>query len=234
MPNFVAIFPLRFLNKASQEEKDAAKKSQNFTEQLRTMFTTQFAAQQQTLGFLIDKIKPFLEGGGIGLTPEEKAAYAAQRSESLSTQFDNLERNLREQAGTVNGGLPSGALGANLARLMAARAVGEAGGQQELNLADAALKRQNFFNAAGVLNGAINLQSPNALLSGSIAQGAESFKEVQSAFQPFNWGSLLSGIAGAALSFIPGMQGIGALAGGLTSKGLGLGAGSDTPNILNP
>lgn len=231
------------LCKASAEEKAAARASQQFTEELRRMFQQQFAKQQATLDYLEGQIKPLLESPS-GFFAGEEAALRTAATENVSRQYQDAMRGFQNRAFILGGReLPSGAMLQGLGEIEGARAADEAGAQNTITLEGAQRKLANFWNAANVLSGIGSLQSPNALLSGAVSQGAESFKEVQQAFKPSGLlGKILGGIAGGIASvFLPGVGGallgklgLGAAAAGAGTAGAASSAGSMFAPAWNP
>lgn len=216
------------LMKASQEEKDAARSSQAFTDTLRSMFQEQFKYQRGIMDTILAKVTPLFQNPQ-GFAPDALAAMRTNASEGITANYDAAQRNFQDRAFVLGGReLPSGALLAGQGAIDLGRARDEAAAQRQITLANEQQKQANFWNAANILNGQVANASPNNLLSGSIQQGQQSAAQLYQAFHPFFWDTfgqtfakaLGQGAAGAASMLAGG--GAGALLPGITS---GQGAG---------
>jgi hypothetical protein len=185
--------------------KAAAKESQAFTRELRNLFRQQFSHQQEILGFLEKHLMPMLEDPQ-GFFPGEEAALRTSASERTSLEFDSALRSAQERSFMLGGReLPSGALGAEVAALEGLRAVSESEGQRGIDLAEAQLRRSNFFNAAQLLSGGAAMLDPSNLGQLAVMQGDSAFKQLK-ATSGSMWGKILGAVAGGVAStFLPGV-----------------------------
>lgn len=223
---------IHIAHKASQQQKDMAMSQASFYEQLKVLFNQQFAQQQQTLNFLMSKIQPILDNP-TGYFEGEEAALRTQASDTIAQNYQNAARNWQQRAFQLGGReLPGGALLQGLEALALGQASEESGAQNQITLQGAQRRLQNFWNAASALGGVAQMQSPNALLQGSIQQGENAYREVSEAFKPSGiWQKVLAGVlTGIGTTFLPGLGTwlggslFGAGGGGGAAAGAGAGA----------
>lgn len=200
-----------------RQKRQEALDQSRFASFLRNMFQTQFANQQETLNFLLDKLKPLAE---TGFFEGEEAALRTGASEQVSREFTSAQQNLQRQAFRLGGRqLPSGAQIGLTGQLELARARASADAQRDITLRGSELRRQSLFQSAGLLSGVAGLQSPNAILGGGIQQGQGAFQSLGTFDFSSGFGKILSGaLGGLAGAFTGGLStaigGLGQQAGG--------------------
>lgn len=217
-------------NKVSNEQRQAALASANFTNTLRSLFQQQFNTQQATLKTLQDNFQKYVTNPQ-GFSDTALTGMRTQASDTLAQQFNAAKQQFQNRAFILGGRqLPSGALLGGENALDIAHAGAESQTQQAITMANEQQKLANMFQSASILGNVAGLQSPNGLMQGAIQNGQISDKEIAAAFPASSWlGNLLGGVAGGLVGLIPGVGPMLApLASGAVS-GLAGGSGSSSP-----
>jgi hypothetical protein len=164
-------------SQATQEQQQVTLQSSQqelaFQQQLMTLFQQQFSNQQNVLNFLQGTIKPEIAQAqaGEGYSPEALAAMRTTATDTTSSQFQNAQAALNQElktSGSAN--VPSGVTVGADAALLAQEAQTQAGGQNQITIANATQAQNNFWNSINALNG-VSAQI-NPLGYGSEASGA--------------------------------------------------------------
>lgn len=195
---------------------EASKNQLQFQSQLMSLFQQQFANQKGVLDFLQGTLKPEIvrAQAGEGFSPQALAAMRTTATDTTASEFQNAQAALNQVLKTSgSSNVPSGVtVGANQ-EFLTAEARTQAGGQNQITLANAGQAQNNFWNAINALNG-VSAQI-NPLGYGSEASGAGGTVANLSSSQS----SLQNAITSANSSSFFGQLG-GAFAGAL-GKGLG-------------
>jgi len=182
--------------------KDQEKSQANFTNTLRSAFSTQFGKFGGTLDFLNSKLTAMIEHP-TGYSPEALATMRTQATEGTATSYSQAEQ-ARHAAEAARGGsqLPSG-VNAQLeaANANAGAATNEAS-QQQITLGNEQLKEDNYNRAIAALSGVAQTENP-AGLAANATGSAEAVGQLGTAYKNSQSSQLLSalgGIAGGAAS----------------------------------
>jgi hypothetical protein len=152
---------------------EASQQQEQFQSTLTGLFQQQFANQKGVLDFLQGTLKPEIAQAqaGQGFSPEALAAMRTTATDTTASQFQNAQSALNQElktSGSAN--VPSGVtVGADSA-LLEREAETQAGGQNQITLANAGQAQNNFWNSINALNG-VSAQI-NPLGYGSAASGA--------------------------------------------------------------
>lgn len=198
--------------KASSAEKQAATSNQNFTDQLRTMFGNEYGTGSATENYLSNQLKGMVANGqaGYGFTPGELNAMNEQNDQGSAQGAQNAQQALQRQETQSGTGVPTGANLQEQATIDSQAAQARSQGALALQAENGQLARQNVTQGLAGLAGVGSTQmgSANALESGAISNGANSFNEVAQATQPSNfWGNLGTGLLSGAGMAVAGPAG---------------------------
>jgi hypothetical protein len=216
---------------ASSSEKNIGnEQTQNF-QTLQNEAGQVFGQSSQIFNQLNSAFSPILAAGPgqPGYTPAELSNLQSQAVTQGGIATRNAEQAAGERSAAQGGGtavLPSGAtLGMN-ANIAEAGAANTANSLAQINLNNAALGRQNWTQAAGVLAGAPSVYGEaNSFNSGATGSGQAAFGSANTINQQNQaWQGQLMGILGDATQL-----GAGALKGGFGSGG-GNNSGESTGN----
>lgn len=195
-----------FLNKASQEQKDAANQNKQFTTDLMNHFNTEFGQSQNIQGALNAKLQSIMNQGmaGKGYLNGEEAALRSDATEQNAQANQQAEQATaaRQAARSEGGALTSGAVAAQDANRSNQLAAEEAAAQRGITERNAQLARQNVSEGAAGLGNLAGTEASQAdsLAGTASSNAANSYQEVTQAFQPSGfWGAL----GGGLLSMIP-------------------------------
>lgn len=202
------------LMKASQEQKDAATQNQQFTDQLRQQFNTEFATSQQTQTQFLNQINGILAkaNAGQGFTDAELAGLNTNNTEQNAGATSNAQAavdrmNLQQGGGSS---LPSGAQDQLRAQVAATGAANQAAGARQIAINNAQQAQSNMQFGTTALGNLAGQEANQAtsLQNGAITNGANSYNEVTQAFQPSNFfGNLAQGIIGGVGTAVAGPLG---------------------------
>lgn len=196
----------------------ANKKQQAIGQSQTDLFKTMAAQGQQVFGNsstvfndLLNSYAPIVAAGPNqeGFSAPEKAALDSQAITNTGNDYRNASTAVKESESAVGGGnvaLPGGArIGTDLS--IADSAAAQTSGElNEINQADYATGRQNFFTAASGLAGSTNVFNPATSLEGATvnAGSAAANTENEIASQDNSWMSAVAGglgkIAGSAVT----------------------------------
>jgi hypothetical protein len=193
--------------KVSDAEKQAQQQSAQEATYLQSMMKTQFAEQQ---GLLNNVLLPQLQQMATnpqGFGAKALSAMQSQLINTVGTQLSSQEKSVQSQFATQNmAGLSSGVQAAIQANLAQGAAGQEAGGLQNLSIANAQLQnQQQQFGLTG-LGQATSLlgAAPQSAGLGISANNAAFGQASQMAQQGSIWQNLLGGVLGAGLNFATG------------------------------
>jgi len=211
---FVAIYtgPI-WLNKASDQEKQAADQNQAFTTDLQNQYKQEFGNAQQIQGSLNQQLQNVMNQGmaGHGYLNGEEAALRSDATERNAQQQIQGQQAANQQiaARSEGGALTSGAVAQGVQQNAANAAAQNSAAQRGITEQNAMLARQNVaqgMSGLGQLGGQMG-----SLATGTggnaVQNGSNSFNEVTQAHQPSNfWGNLAGGLVGGAVNaFAPGV-----------------------------
>ena len=200
---------------ASAQQTDIANSQQNFTNQLMSNYSQQFASQNAILGTLQNSLNPIVNAGPnqFGFSKAETNNLNSQALQGTGQQYANASKALGQQQAAQGGGnsyLPTGAqaqqqagLAANAANQSSSQLMGiqQAGYQQGYN---------QYQSAVGQLGGVAGMYNPTgyageANTSGSdAANTANQVAQLNNEASPWN---LVGGILGGAASAFAGRFG---------------------------
>lgn len=210
---FLAINPLDFYNKASDEQKDAATQNQEFTTQLENQFRTEFNQSQGIQGVLNKQLQDIVNQAraGHGFLNGEEAALrtdATERSAQADQQAEQAAA-VKQAARSEGGAITSGAAAQGDAERTAIEAAQNAAAQRGITEENAQLARDNLARGTAGLERLSGQEGSEADSLAGVASNnaANSYNEVTQAFQPSNfWGNLASGLVGGAVNAVaPGL-----------------------------
>jgi hypothetical protein len=216
------------LNKASQEQKDAATASTNLSNTISSNMNSTFANSQQIQGTLNSQLNNITNAGmaGKGFLGNQETALrsASKQNEAQSNVSAEQALNQRNAGGEQGGAASSGAVAAGNERLASTAAAGDAANQLAITNQNANLARENVstgLNGLNALSGQITGQT-DALTGAANTSAGQSYSEETAAHQPSTfWSGLGTSVLGMGLNAIA--PGVGTLAsgvlGGLTRKG---------------
>lgn len=213
---------MRLVNKASQQEKDAANASTNLSNQISNNMNTSFANSQQIQGGLNTQLQRLTNAGlaGQGFMPGEEAALRASSKQDAAQQNVTAEQAMNQRLATSPE--TSGSVAANSERLATAAAGQDAANQLGITAKNADLARENVNNGLNGLGSLSGTETNQATGLGNTAVGASenSFKNETTAYQPSTfWSGLGTSILGMGLNAVA--PGVGSLASGLFKGGNG-------------
>lgn len=211
---------------ASQQQKDEAAASQQFTQQVQQDYAQQFKNQNAILGAINSSLNPILQAGinQYGFTPAEEKTLTSQALQGTGQQYAGAKRALSEEQAAAGGGnvfLPSGVTSQQQQQL-ASSAANQASNQLlGIKQQGYELGRQNYLTALSGLSGAAGLYNPlgyagqtTAASQNAFGQATTNYKEDQAA-SPWN---IIGGLAGGALNAFTG--GLGGVLGTAAGKGI--------------
>lgn len=203
------------LCKGDDTAKQAEKNQMVFDQQLMTIFQAQYATQKSQLDYLNNKMRPIIDNGGTGYTPQQLAAMRTSVTDSNSKQFQNAQDALNNQLVQSGGGSKLSSVAGNKveadAALLSASAAQQAQGQEAVTAQDAQLKQVNYWNAINALNGVASQTNPLGYASAATS-GTNAVANASQAVTAANQSQILGALGGIA-------GGVGSALGGGFSKG---------------
>lgn len=168
-------------------------------------YTQNFGNQQAILSSLTKALSPILEAGPsqMGFSAAEEAALRSGAINATAAQTRNAQVIAASSAGG-NTGVTTGGQKQLQAAIAAEAGQGLSRQENEINLENARLGRQNFFNAEAGLAGVAGLQNPIGYAGASNAAGGQAFNEATKIQEMENQaeagiGGAVGGLAGMAL-----------------------------------
>lgn len=215
-----------FLNKASQEQKDAANQNKQFTTDLMNHFNTEFGQSQNIQGALNAKLQSIMNQGmaGKGYLNGEEAALRSDATEQNAQANQQAEQATaaRQAARSEGGTLTSGAVAAEDANRANQLAAEESAAQRGITERNAQLARQNVSEGAAGLGNLAGTEASQAdsLAGTASSNAANSYQEVTQAYQPSNfWTNLAAGVVGGIGNIVA--PGVGSMLSNGLSKAFG-------------
>lgn len=196
--------------KVDQTAKDAEKAQASFTGTLQQAFKTQFAKQQGVLDFLRGKLEPGITNPQ-GFDQATKTALNSNAIENNAVAFQNATKSEQAQAAAHGDAtsLPSG-VQEQIQGQIAGQAAGQkAGALGEIQLQDAQLKQQNYWNSVNALNGVSAQVNPLGYAGDANAGAGETANlsnAVSSSQQVGFWNNLGNSFAGSLGSSLGGVK----------------------------
>lgn len=215
----------------SSQEQSIANNSQSFASQLQNNYGTLFSQQQSVLNSINRSLSPTLAAG-----PNQQGFSGAELSSLQTSAINNAgaaSRSAQQAARTFGAGQGGGGtsgITSGITKQIQAGIASQAAGQEsaqlnQINQADYATGRENYWRAEGGMASLGSELSPNSAMQGTIGEQGQAFGQAHEINQENNQlaqtiaGGLTS-LAGGALKFATG--GIGNLGAG-ESAGEGLG-----------
>lgn len=204
------------LFKGDKTVKAAETSQQTFDASLQNIFTQQYATQKSNLDYLTSKLKPQIDAGGTGYTPEQLASMRTGATDTNSAQFQAAQAALQNSISQRSGGSKlTGVSGASTeadAALLNSAAQTEAGSQEKITADNANLQQSNYWNAINTLNGVAAQNNPLGYASSATA-GTGAVASASQAYTASNQSQLLAALGGVA-------SGVGSAVGGAFTGGL--------------
>ena len=201
---------------ASAQQTDIANSQQNFTNQLMSNYSQQFASQNAILGTLQNSLNPIVNAGPnqFGFSKAETNNLNSQALQGTGQQYANASKALGQQQAAQGGGnsyLPTGAqaqqqagLAANAANQSSSQLMGiqQAGYQQGYN---------QYQSAIGQLGGVAGMYNPTGYAGEANTSGADAASTANQVAQLNNeaspWNFVGGILGGAASAFAGGFGG---------------------------
>lgn len=178
--------------------------SEGFQDTLTKAFQTQFGQNQDIYNFLTGALKPQITNPQ-GYGDDALAAMRTNASDTIAAQYQNA-RKAQQNRQFINGSenLPSGVNEVASGALDLGQASDTSTAQNNITMADANLKQQNYWNSISALNGVNQGNNANATAGSANGAGGATAGLSQAvtasqaaAMSPFN---ALIGAAGGALT----------------------------------
>ena len=189
----------------SGAEKNIAGQSGNFFNELQGSYNAAFAGQEGILSSINSALEPILQGGPNqqGFSAAENAALTGSAINNSAAQARNAETIAGASAGG-NTGVTTGGQKQLQAGIASQAGQALAGQENQINLANYAQGRQNFFGAEGGLAGAAGLYNPNATAGATTSAGNAAFGQATQIQNMKNQeqadiGGAVAGLAGTVL-----------------------------------
>lgn len=187
------------LFKGDKTVKAAETSQQTFDTSLQNIFTQQYATQKANLDYLTAKLKPQIDAGGTGYTPQQLASMRTAATDTNSVQFQNAQAALNNTVSQRSGGSKltgvSGATTEANAALLNSAAQTEAGSQEQITAQNANLQQSNYWNAINTLNGVAAQNNPLGYASSATA-GTGAVANASQAYTSSNQSQLLGALGG--------------------------------------
>jgi hypothetical protein len=184
---------------------EASEEAQStFDTQLMGMMQQQYAKQSAITTYLTNQMTPQISAGGIGIAPNALAAARTQATDTLSTQYQGAMKSAASSED--QSGLPSGVNAQIQSSLGSQEAQAQAGGQQQITLANEQQRQQNYWNSINVLNGQAATENPLGYANAATA-GSGAVAGLSQAVTASNQSQLLGALGGVA-------SGVGSIIGG--------------------
>jgi hypothetical protein len=214
----------------SNAQQQLSSEQSNFFNQLTQSYAQNFGEQQGVLNSLNSALSPILEAGPnqMGFSAAENAALTGG---AISTSAENA-RNAQVVAASSEGGNTGVTTGGEKqlqAQIASNAGVGLSGEENQINLANAATGRQNFFNAEAGLAGVAGMENPVPTAGVANNAGGTAFGEATTIQNMRNQeqSDIGGAVAGLALAPFTGGMSLGMMGGLLGGGGSG-GGGSMT------
>lgn len=196
----------------SSQQKSLAGEGASFYQDLQSSYNTNFGEQSGILNSINSALEPILQGGPnqMGFSAAENAALTGGAINSAAAANRNAQTIAGANAGG-NTGVTTG--GQKQLEAGIASGVGQnlSSNENQINLANAATGRQNFFNAEQGLSGAASILNPTGYAGAANTAGGQAFGEATQINQERNQEQ--ADIAGGVIGLASG--GLSGLAGGL-------------------
>lgn len=182
--------------------KSLAGSQASFFQNLMSSYNTNFGEQQGIFSSITKALSPILEAGPdqSGFSAAESAALTGKAINSAAVQNRNAQVVAASSAGG-NTGVTTG--GQKQLQAKIASSVGEnlSNTENQINLADKATGRQNFFNAEAGLAGVAGMENPIGFAGQATGAGGQAFSAADANNKASNqWAADLGGLVGAGLS----------------------------------
>lgn len=216
----------------SDAQKGLANQQSAFYQQLQSSYATNFGEQQGILSSLTNTLSPILNAGPNqqGFSPAENAALTGSAINSTASAARNAQVIAASSAGG-NTGVTTGGEKQLQATIASRAGEGLAGEENQINLANYATGRSNFYNAESGLVGVAGLENPTPYAGAATSAGNSAFSsatEIQN-MKNQEQADIGGAVAGLALAPFTGGMSLGGL------KGLmGGGSSGQTDPTINP
>ena len=179
-----------------------------FFQELMSSYQQNFGNQQAILSSLTRTLSPILEAGPsqMGFSASELAGLRGQAINATAANERNAQVVAASSAGG-NTGVTTGGEKQLQAGIASQASQGLSSAENTINLTNAELGRQNFFNAESGLAGVASLENPLGYAGASNSAGGTAFNEATTIQNMQNQvgadiGGAIMGLGGMALPFL--------------------------------
>jgi hypothetical protein len=194
----------------SGAQKNLASSQGAFFGQLMSSYQQNFGNQQAIFSSITNALSPILQAGPnqMGFSAAENAALTGSAINASAAQNRNAQVVAAQSAGG-NTGVTTGGQKQLQAAIASGASQNLSSNLNQINLANAAMGRQNFFNAESGLAGVAGLENPVGYAGQANTAGGQAFNEATQIQNMKNQeeadiGGAISGLAGMALGGISG------------------------------
>jgi hypothetical protein len=214
----------------SGAQKNLAGEQSAFFQNLMSSYQQNFGEQQGIFSSLTKALSPILEAGPNqqGFSAAENAALTGQAINATAANARNAQVVAASSAGG-NTGVTTGGQKQLQAEIASRAGVGLSGAENQINLTNAELGRQNFFNAESGLAGVAGLENPVGYAGQANNAGGQAFNEATTIQNMTNQEQADIGGAVAGLALAP-FTGGASLGFGKLSSPFG-GGGATSPKV---
>jgi hypothetical protein len=189
--------------KGDSDAKTAENNQTAFNQKLMKIFNAQYADQKGVLDYLKGKLQPMIDAPQ-GYDPATLAAMKSNAIDQNATNYQNALKGVQANMAGKGGptGLPSGVEEQISGQLAGQEAATQTSDLQEIQVQDANLKQNNFWNAVNGENGVAAQLNPLGY-AGQATSGSNAVAGLSEAYKSSKSSQLmgaLGGIAGGALS----------------------------------
>jgi hypothetical protein len=209
-----------FICGPSSSQKSLANEQSAFFNELQSAYAANFGEQQAILSNLTNTLSPILNAGPnqMGFSAEEAAALQGKAINSTAAQARNAEVVAQSNAGG-NTGVTTGGQQQLTAEIASKAGTNLSSEENQINLENAQLGRQNFFNAETGLANVAGLENPLGYAGATTNAGGQAFNEATQVQNMKNQeeagiGGAISGLAGSFLDFANNSDTLSGLGGG--------------------
>jgi hypothetical protein len=178
----------------------------NFYSEMTANYSTVFGEDQQLLNAVTNSMAPIIAAGvnQQGFSPEELQVLNTQATEGVATSYAQAQTALQERQAALGGDAPTTlASGETLqlsGELAADKAATQSASTLQIEQADYAQGRQNYFNAVQEEENAAGLLNPTGYSGAATSAGTAEGTTANQIAQANNsvWSSVMSGLGGIA------------------------------------
>ena len=215
----------------SSAQKGLEASQASFFSQLQSSYSQNFGDQQGILSSLTNALSPILQGGPnqMGFSAAENAALTGGAINSAAAANRNAQVIAASSAGG-NTGVTTGGQKQLQAQIASGVSQNLSSNENQINLANAATGRSNFYNAEAGLAGVAGMENPIGYAGQANNAGGQAFNEATQIQNMKNQeqadiGGAVAGLAGGFLNpasgLMKGLLGAGGSGGGAAPSDMG-------------